>query len=214
MTSQHLDSLIKQCHEGLKQQMDNMNWEDPIVYQWWLAQSSYLVNHTTRLICYATAHVPIADSHGLKHWLDHLNEEKNHEVLLAKDLESFGTKFTNFTELSATSLIYQNQYYWIQRAYPSTLLGYSFLMEGFAAKYGERYFPRIEKAHGVDASNFVRVHVKEDVRHFQSGLKFLETLAPLELEPLVKNMQQSQLLYRSMLSDVVEKSMATTQRAA
>ncbi len=214
MKSYNLNSLIESCHESLKVQMDTIAWENPVVYQWWLAQSSYLVNHTTRLICYATAHVPTSDPHGFKHWLDHLNEEKNHEVLLEKDLASFGAKFGDFVELSATSLIYQNQYYWIQKAFPSTLLGYSFLMEGFAAKYGGRYYSRMEKAHGLKASNFVRVHVKEDVSHFKSGLKFLESLSSEQMEPLIKNMQQSQLLYRNMLMGITEEIKNTTRQSA
>lgn len=212
--AQELQQHIEQCHLNLKSSMDAFPWHEATAYQWWLSQTSYLVNHTIRLIGYALAHVPLNDQEGFQHWLHHFGEEKNHEVLLAKDLKSFNKEYTDFPELPQTSLIYQNQYYWIQKAHPSTLMGYAFIMEGFAARYGKEYFERIVSHYGPKSCLFVKVHIVEDVSHFDEGLKFLAHLDPAEFEPLIKNMYQSQFLYTAMIQTITNKFYQFSQKAA
>ncbi len=185
---------------------EDFPWENPKVYATWLAQTYFYVCHSTRLLCLAGAHLPLAMQKSHLRFLDHMKEERSHEILAERDMKALGLEVQGFKEFSLTSAFYQSQYFRVQHHSPFALFGYIIFLEGVAAELGPRVFPRLEKAHGAKAASFVKVHAQEDQTHIVSALNELESM-PSQLQPLVvDNLRFSADLYARIMSQCVEEA--------
>lgn len=181
-------------------------WERPETYAFWLAQSYYLVRHTTTLITLTAAKFGPGEMERHRHSLAHLKEEIGHDDMVLHDLKALGLKAESFPELVETSVIYQSQYYWIERCSPIALAGYSVLLEGLAATVGQRIYERVEAAHGKQAGTFLKLHAQADVGHYKAGVDELRNASEQEIRYAMRNLEQGGVLYRGMLDSIVREA--------
>lgn len=186
--------------EPLSKKFRQFPWEDPAVYAIWLAQSYYLVRHTTTFLCLVAAKLGPAHPELHRAVLKHLREEVGHDQLAVKDLLALKKDVTEFPELNETALICQSQYYWIEHGGPFAHAGYSLMLEGLAMRECKPVMERLERAYGKSAATFVRVHAMEDDGHFEEGLNRMLAAPESDKALAMKNLAQSQMLYEGMLA--------------
>lgn len=184
-------------------------FEDSYTYGLWLAQTCYLVKHTTRLLGLVAGHFGTEQEslHALA--LDGLREERGHDRLAENDLKQLGYNLSDFPELAQASAIYQSQYYRVQFTPPVSLFGYALMLEGLSAKIGQSLTQKLANAHGPRAASFMRVHGVHDCDHYVEGLEALKGISEQEAAGIVANLLQSRVLYSTMM-DAVEAAAATT----
>lgn len=187
-------------------------WKDRQAYAQWLAQTYYFVNHTTVLLAMSAAKHGVAPSRkDHEEVLKHLRQETGHEKLALNDIKALGCDITDFPEYLETAVFYQAQYYWIDRFGPLAYTGYVLLLEGLAAKHAKTIVQMVEPEFGKTAISFLKVHLEVDDDHFDEGLKRL-AMAPTEVvEMILKNLEQSQLLYQNILRAIIAQSEVKNQ---
>lgn len=139
-----------------------MPWENQQFYQEYLAQTYFYVQYSTRLLALSAGYSHPTDKALFRRSLAHIKEENNHEVLADRDLQTMGTSIQNFSENIATKLFYQHQMYQMPTQ-PKTLLGYIICLEELAVTGLKQALPRMIKAHGEKACQFLIVHSEEDM---------------------------------------------------
>lgn len=174
-------------------------WDDRDAYALWLAQSYYLVRHTTTFLCLVAA--KLGPKHPTLHRdvLKHLREEVGHEELALKDGKAIGVDVRELPELPETALIWQSQYFWIEQGGPFAHAGYSLMLEGLAVRACKPVMKELERNYGREGSTFVRVHAMEDEGHFEEGMNRMLAAPAGEAELTLKNLAQSRALYEAML---------------
>lgn len=199
----------------LIQELKNFPWDDPRCYANWLAQSYYLVLHTTTFLSLVAAKFGADNLERHRDVLKHLREEFGHEDLALRDLKALGFGITDFPELMETSLLYQSQYYWLERKGPVAHVGYSLMLEGLAVREGKQLLANIDRLHGKDTSSFIRVHAMDDVGHFAEGMRRLNSASPDGIAQALRNLEQSRHLYASILQAIARaKAPRLTAKAA
>lgn len=204
MTKNEASKIIAEEIKILGDKMVHAPWGELEFYKSWLAQTYYLIRHTTKLLALSAAHLPVDGRDNHYTMLHHIEGELNHDLMPVKDLQDFGASVEQFPELPETEMIHQLQYYWIQYEHPLSLCGYAFLLEGAAKFFGPKLLELLEQQYGKKGSLFLRVHVTVDQDHYEEGAKFLETLSEKEYAFIVKNMKQSRLLYSRMIDGLIE----------
>lgn len=172
------------------------------VYAAWLAQTYYYVKHSTHLICLAAGNCPVDNRQTHYGIIRHLDGETNHDLIAVNDLKAMGLELQQFPELMPTRLLWQTQYYWLDRGPALVLYGYALLLEGLAVKAGPPLMAAAEAAHGKKAVAFLRVHSKEDVDHFAEGLKLMQRTTAEEREAIHQNLLQSTYLYQDFVTEI------------
>lgn len=200
--------------EPLGEKFREFPWEDPNVYALWLAQSYYLVKHTTSFLCLVAAKLGPERPELHRQVLKHLKEEVGHDELAARDLRAIGHKVTELPELNETALIWQSQYYWIEHCGPFAHAGYSLMLEGLAVRECKPVMEKLERRYGREGATFVRVHAMEDQSHFDEGMNRMLAAPPQEAELTLKNLAQSRWLYESMLVQVQAQAKKPVRKAA
>lgn len=209
--------LVKAFEEHitpLGEKFRNFPWEDKAAYALWLAQSYYLVQHTTNFLCLVASKLGPQRPKLHRDVLKHLREEVGHDELAAKDLKHIGYDLSKLPELQDTALIWQTQYYWIEQCGPFAHAGYSLMLEGLAVRECKAIVKRLEAAYGRNGSTFVRVHAMEDKGHFEEGMNRMLAAPPEEAALTLKNLAQSRALYESMLANVQAQSRTVLKKAA
>jgi thiaminase len=177
-------------------------WEDPQCYASWLSQTFHFVSHSTRLIALAASRFYL-DQEGLHNrFLAHIHEEKSHEKLAIHDIKALGLEPANFPELSVTKGFYRSQYYFIERVDAASFLGYIMALEGIAVYAGPVALKKVQKAHGIKAASFLKVHSEEDVEHIEQALNQFDQLTPKAQAQTYENLIQSGELYCQMLDRI------------
>lgn len=183
------------------------------LYAAWLAQTYRLVQHSTRFLTIAASNAPLNDRALHYEMIHHLKGELNHDQVALEDLASMGYQPDDFPTLLETSLLYQSQYYWLERHAVSSMMGYALLLEGLACEFGNAILEKT-KGHGPKATAFVRLHAKVDVGHFAEGLKWLSQVPAAEHADMIQNLVQSSHLYMGMLEGVANGMASPRKRAA
>lgn len=183
-------------------------WDNTEAYTNWLAQTYYLVRHSTRFISLAAGLTPVEDRDGHYGMIHHLKGETNHDLLVLRDLKELGRSIDEFSESPATRLIVHNQYYWITNGHPLSMCGYALMLEGLSVKSGPGALAKIAKSPHKKANSFLKVHVEVDQDHYAEGLGVLEGLPSNVMEQIRKNFEESGLLYARLLEECAAKGNA------
>lgn len=198
---QNLIQLFDKHVALVGQAMERFPLENKERYAAWLAQTYFFVRHTTRFLTIAAANAPIEERDLHYDMIHHLKGELHHDQVALNDLAAMGYKPTDFPEMIETSLLYQSQYYWLERTSVPSLIGYALLLEGLACKHGPMMLARIER-HGKKATAFLRLHCEVDVAHYADGLKSLEQYKESDYPLIARNLEQTSQTYIQMLERV------------
>lgn len=212
--AKRLLARFEEAFNGLSQAVDRFPWEDRTAYAHWIGQTYYFVDHTTVFLSLIAAKYGIEAKRAHLETLHHLREESGHEKMALADLKAMGFEISQIPELGETALLYQNQYYWIERRGPTSHAGYSLMLEGIAGRQGDKITKRIEQAHGKGTAKFLKVHVTADKDHFAEGVERLSHASDTEIEQVLKNLDQSCLLYQAMLNAIVAHCYGMKKKAA
>jgi hypothetical protein len=202
--------LNKAFREGitrLGEKFESMPWEEPEFYAHWLAQTYYLVVHTTRFLGLCASKLGPDMDKDHQHTLEHIVLERGHDQLALSDIRAMGRKLESLPELHETASLYHSQYFWIERVGPMAHFGYSLCLEGLAAHVGMRVTERLAAAHGDKAVRFIRLHSIEDVDHFESGVASLDDIDPKNRDAVIKNLEHSCYMYSNMLDRIAEAAL-------
>lgn len=180
-------------------------WENKEAYAMWLAQTYYMVNHSTRLVALAGAHAPLDRNFLHDRYVDHAKEERGHQLIAISDLKTLGYAIEQLPCLSSSAAMYQIQYYWIQHRGAASFFGYTLALEALAEKFGPQIYKRILAAHGKQACKFLNLHAEADVGHLEEAFKNIDKLNPIEAQMALENMAISSDTYREMLIKSREK---------
>lgn len=119
-----------------------------------------------------------------------------------------GYQIDELPELPQTAAIYQSQYYRVMFTGPVSLFGYALMLEGLVSEFGKQLVATMEKAHGKNATSFMRVHVIHDDNHFEEGLRALDGISDEEANGVIANLLQSRILYESMMRSIQDTAVA------
>lgn len=173
-------------------------WENKEFYCRWLAQTYYMVRHTTRFLCLTGAKFSFEDQKLHQFCLNHLKEEAGHELLAKKDLEILGDKLKQLPPSPETEYMIQNQYYWINKT-PFAHFGFFWVLEQLSVLCGNQIIERVHKAHGTNCTSFLDLHASEDVKHTKTIYSKVQAFPEHELESLISNIRQTGFAYSEML---------------
>jgi len=177
-------------------------WQDPTLYAGWLAQTYNFVCHSTRIVTLAGALFPYDRNEFHLSAIHHANQEKNHEKLLLMDLKQLGYTLKDIPQCHNSSLMFQNQYYWIQNVNPISVYGYYLFLEGVAAEFGPKVYEILKKTYPENTLSFIRVHAEEDPDHIHEHLDKLIHLPNQDHTLIVQNLQQCTTIYLNMLQEI------------
>ncbi len=197
-----IESLLKKSLKTVEDVYDKFPWQDKNAYGNWLAQTFYFVSHSTRLLCASAARFSLSQHKLHQRYVEHLSEEKGHEVLAKNDLKNLGFSAEEFPELAPTAAFYQSQYFMIEHIHPSALFGYILVLEGISVSRGKQALALTEEAFGRKCSTFWHVHANEDEDHLPKALAQIEGMQGLEREAVIKSMIQSADMYVRILKTI------------
>ncbi len=200
-----LEQLARQETAKTKDIILNYPWEDPKAYAMWLAQTYYMVSHSTRLVALAGAYVPVGNESLHARFVDHSKEERGHQAVCVADMKQLGYKLSDFPMTFQAQAMYQIQYYWIQFRGAASFFGYTLALECLAEEFGPQLAAKVLKAHGPKASMFLKLHSEDDQEHTQSAFKQIEKLSPEDAQAAKDNLIISSEIYRSMLIEAQAK---------
>jgi len=173
-------------------------FRDREVYGQWLAQTFYYVQHSTALLGYALPRLP-ADLR--RHFEKHLGEESRHDLLLIKDLEKLGYKFSDFPESHITQAFYQSQYFRINFEHGTSLLGYILYLEALATGWGKEAYDFLKNTH-KGSTLFLKVHAEEDPSHVEQALGVILKLSELEQASIIRNLRYTHEMYSLLVGSL------------
>lgn len=208
-----VEDKFREVIEDLTAEFKQAPWDDRMFYGCWLAQTWYLVRHTPRYLALTAGKFGTDAEHAHQHALEHLREERDHDIFAKKDIEKLGFSADDFPELPQTTAIYQGQYYWIEMHGPTSHLGYALMLEGLAAHTGKWFHKVLLDNYGRGACKFIAVHSVDDVGHFSEGIKYLlsEGNRP-HVDKVLANLEQSRAFYKLMLSAIGEYAAKSGRR--
>ncbi|MDB5036699.1 MAG: hypothetical protein JWQ35_227 [Bacteriovoracaceae bacterium] len=181
---------------------DSFPWSNKIAYGNWLAQTYYFVCHSTRLLATAAARFNFQQNKLHLRCIDHMKEERSHEILASQDLKHLGLSIDQFPELPVTSAFYQTQYFLIEHYNPLVLFGYILCLEGISSRRGKEACRQVVQSFGDKAAGFWKLHSEEDDGHLAQAFKQIDASTPSEVEAISRGLVQSSALYRQLLIEV------------
>lgn len=194
-----MQQVIKDEMAKSRQCLLEYPWSNPQAYAMWLAQTYYMVSHSTRLVALAGAYVQIGNESLHARFVDHSKEERGHQLVCISDIKALGYRLEDFPKTLQSQAMYQIQYYWIQHRGAASFFGYALALECLAEYYGPQVAQTVFKAHGANASKFLKLHSEDDQEHTAEAYKHLKNLTPAEEDAVIENFILSSEIYRSML---------------
>jgi Iron-containing redox enzyme len=171
-----------------------------------MAQAYYWVANSTRLICLAAGRIDPSLEVVHRRMIDHAAEERGHHLVAQKDVEKLGFSLADFSELPSTAALYQTQYYQIEHVHPLAFFGYIVMLEGLSVLYGHEGLAIAEKAHGVDATRFLKMHANADEDHLPKAFAAVASFPPFLQDAARVNCARSIEYFRMMLREIVARS--------
>jgi pyrroloquinoline quinone (PQQ) biosynthesis protein C len=181
-------------------------WRSREKYAAWLAQTYFYVKQVSRVLAAAAARTPETHAELHDHFLRAITEEKEHGLLALQDLEDLGYTIDDFSEHPLTTAYYLTLFQMIDRAGSVALLGYFFVLEGYAGMHGKEVYAILREAHGGRALRFVEEHAVLDADHFPRSLELLNQLGPSDLAVVHQSTRLAGPLYRYMVAAVDAES--------
>lgn len=213
MTQQEFRAEYETIMAQLKKGLEAFPWESREAYGNWCAQTYYYVFHSTHLLAFTAALIPVREMKMHYRFVAHLKEESGHEMMAKKDLEGLGFKPEAFPELTETRSFYQTQYHLIQNVHPLSFFGYIFMLEGAASEIGPRCYARVKDAHGEKCANFWRTHAEEDPDHIRKAFESVEKLDEKTMDIIALNLRDSTSRYLSMCETMAKATKPATRKA-
>lgn len=210
----NLKDLAQQEMEKTAPVILNFPWENKYAYAMWLAQTHYMVSHSTRLVAMAGAYVPVGQEQLHARFVDHSKEERGHQLVCIQDVKALGYQLSDFPQLYQSAAMYQVQYYWIQHHGPASFFGYTLALECLAEKFGPEVTRRVVSAHGDRAAKFLKLHAEADQDHTEEAYEAIAKIPESQLQPAYENLILSAEIYRAMLNESATFSERMGGRAA
>ena len=179
-------------------------WHDPLAYAMWLAQTFYMVNHSTRLVALAGAYCELDQNDLHARFVDHSQEERGHQKVAISDINVLGYKLEDLPQVYQSAAMYQIQYYWIQHRGPISFFGYTLALESLAGEFGPQLYKMTSEAHTAKAAKFLKLHSDDDVEHLKAAYEQIEKLDQKQAALVKENLELSSAIYRAMLQEVQE----------
>lgn len=198
--------------KSLINEIDIFPWDNIKAYSHWLAQSYFLVRHTTRFAAYTASQMDFAYEKLHKHLLKHLREEMGHELLAANDLKSLGFAPESFSPTLQAQLLIQGQYFIIGK-HPLAHFGFIWVLEALAGERGVALVARIKDSFGDGACSFLEVHAEVDVDHAAEIYQVIKTFDEDQMAPVLDAISQTSYLYSQMLQQIKQDALQSKRAA-
>lgn len=180
----------------------NFKWDDEGAYTEYLGQSYFYIQHSTKTLALAAAHMPLSEPKVFRRMIKHIGEEMNHEILCVKDLEALGKSMESFKESPATQSLYQPQYYKIQHQNPKAYLGYIYVLESICCLVVPKVLKdKLIPTYPKQAINFLRVHADEDPGHLEQAKNVIASFNEADQKDVADNMLHTIRAYEHFLDD-------------
>jgi len=193
-----LENLFESVIDKLEQQLDAYPFEVKDKYAQWMNQQFYLVQNSTRYLSLSASKVGLNERKEFREWVHHLEEELDHDILVANDLKKMGLKPTAPMDPYIRSII-ATQYYDIENYGANALLGYALMLEGLSCRVCTKLADRVESSLGKGMTSYLRFHAKVDEEHYPEGIEKIKTLSVDQQEIVEKNLLTMFALYSSEL---------------
>ncbi len=194
---EEIHDLLKETQEIVK----NTKWQSEEVYCEYLAQTYFFATHSVRLLALAAAKMEDDRDRGFqKRFIAHCAEEADHDLILIADLKKFGRTLDMYEENSPTRLMWQSQYYLIEKD-PLIFMGYIIALEEIAAHFGIQVCNMIKDIHG-QGFQFLKIHGEEDLEHIESAYKVINLLDEDRKKKILENAKQTIFAYNQTMSRV------------
>ena len=106
--------------------------------------------------------IPKCDGELREYYLQHLDEERDHDVMLKDDLERFGIPELMIPKYHSAAQLAGSQYYLIAHEHPALLLGYMHALEAYSLP--PQTVDDLSKHHGVELKT-LKHHAIHDPAH-------------------------------------------------
>ena len=209
-----LDVLKASIDETAAFLFNEAPWENKDFYSAWLAQACYYIRHSTRLLALAGANISLEDNSMHYRFMKHCAEEKGHENLPVMDMKSIGRDIAAFPEFANTQAFYQTQYYWIEHVHPFAFFGYILFLESLACEYGDKLAAKIEKIHGPNSVQFLKIHADADIEHVRDAVARVSKLSQEQQKMILENLKLTASLYNQICREALAMTVYSEQKAA
>ena len=194
-----MNSLLEKEVHLIKVKLDELNFEDELVYGQWLAQTYYYVSHTVKFLSLCVSRFGVKENHLQQRFIKHIGEENRHELLALADLKVLNFDIQSFGELEETRCLYEPQYYKIEHLDPIHHLGYIIALESLAVHLGP-YLIEKTKLHGSD--KFLKLHSMEDLEHIKEAVALYDGLDKQRQTGVLQNLTQTFRAYSNLLESI------------
>ena len=202
---------VKELVNDCGRLISEINLENTEVYCEYLAQTYFFATHTVRLLSYAASKMRDSDRAFQKRFIEHCQEEADHDLILIADLKKFNKEITDFEELPEIGLMWQSQYHLIDED-PLIFMGYIIALEEIAANFGTAACEKVKSFHGK-GYQFLKVHGEEDVDHIEHAYNVISQLDDVRKKKILKNAEQTFFAYNSMVFSLARASIRNNEAA-
>jgi hypothetical protein len=189
---------------GIDRTIANFPWSNPRAYAHWLAQTYFYTRHASRVSAHAAMRTPVTRIDLHDHFVRTINEEKDHPPMVIDDLRELGFSIEDFREHPLTGAFYQTLHYQIDTVGPFALIGYFFVIEGYASRYGKELLHKVRTSHGGKGLSFLEEHVIADAVHYPKAQAFVASLADDELAVVARCGTLAASIYSHMVRALVD----------
>jgi hypothetical protein len=202
-----LKHIYKKHMDSLGDTVADYPWENVEAYAQWLSQTYHYVKYSTRLLTLSSTYTSIDDLPLHNRFIDHAKEERNHEVLLIRDLQAIQRNINDYPEHYPAASLYQSQFYWIQFQDPAAFFGYILFFEGLGSLHCGNMYRAAIKHHGEKSGIFLKVHHEEDQDHIVKAFNQIEKFSEKSKAMVMQNFIQTYQLYDLLLSEAKRKAL-------
>lgn len=185
----------------LEEAVWNFPWENKTCYGHYLVQTFYYVEHSCKLLEYASKY-PNNSKEITECLLHHIAEEKGHEQFAKNDLKHLGYDFNQFKELPETKGLYEEIYRGIDQYGPAPIIGYALALEGVSSSICPKLAPRLSGLYGAKAASFIRLHGELDPGHIQEAFDVVKLFNNQEQGIIAQSIQDSTERYIKFLNTI------------
>ena len=130
-------------------------WDNKEAYAEWLANTYHYAFNSTRIIALGAGTMPPHLTKISNRFIQHVAEEKGHEVLLQNDVKALDIDIKNLPVTTAMEMYYRSLYFWVSPSgNPVGLFGWILSLEALAANVGGYILAEVQKHHPPKSSSF------------------------------------------------------------
>ncbi len=206
ISQQQIEKTLNSCRAELNKTVESYPWKNKLSYGNWLLNTAYYANQSTRILSLGAGTMPSHLTSVSNRFIKHAAEEKGHEKLLEKDLNSLKIPVDNLSISPSMKVYFQSLYYWTHsRTSPIGLLGWILSLEALACDRGPWILEQTESSYGKECTNFLRVHSDADPDHLKKALETLRHFDGHELALIEDSLKTYSHIYCQILGDLSRK---------